>query len=811
MARRPHLLAPNPATSRKYTGYGQVVPRKEYAKNRAAHGAQIRNRLLIAWQAKPERTSASVAGASGTYLEFEIDAGYDDALKSLESESRGIELVGLRVSAAGTSLATIYVPKECEAYFVRKVDDYLLKNNAPSVSNPNGSPRNQKLIESLADVRAPLFEALWTDDPAQMPVDDQPRWWELWLRIVSNEGIQAFRDRCHQLHLDLGARELRFVDRTVLIGSCRKSQLVAIFDQFDSLAEVRRAKEPPEQLIGLGPLDQVQLAQDLAQRVTAAQATAPAVCILDTGVNRGHPILSTSLAPADVHAIHEQWGTHDHQGHGTGMAGLALLADRIPDLLAGGDPVALQHRLESAKILPPQGENHPDLYGAIVQEGIKQAREQAPDRRRINCLAVTSDALDKGVPTSWSAAMDAASFDHKELMFISAGNVGTEDARHYPDRNVLAGVEDPAQAWNAITVGSSTRRVALVDPPGWTAVAPEGDLSPWSRTSVPWGTAPWPIKPEIVMEGGNAAIDLAHENVDEPDALSLVTTHHDLATRPFRAFNMTSASTALASELAATLHAGYPDYWAETVRGLMVHSAEWTPAMLARCPSGGRDRIELRLRTYGFGIPSHERARWSADNRLTLIAQETIQPFDGAKSNEMKLHRLPWPTAVLAGLGAAQVELRVTLSYFVEPNPGRRGWKYRHRYASHGLRFDVKTAVESVPEFEHRINAAAAAEDPDQSVADTSGDPQEWVLGPKLRGKGSIHSDRWRGNAADLASREYVGVFPVIGWWRERHQMGRSNQQVRYSLIVSISTPVETVDLYSAVAAEIQATVPIVA
>jgi hypothetical protein len=43
-------------------------------------------------------------------------------------------------------------------------------------------------------------------------------------------------------------------------------------------------------------------------------------------------------------------------------------------------------------------------------------------------------------------------------------------------------------------------------------------------------------------------------------------------------------------------------------------------------------------------------------------------------------------------------------SDFVEPNPGRRGWRSRYNYASHGLRFDVRRATESTADFEKRIN-----------------------------------------------------------------------------------------------------------
>ena len=62
----------------------------------------------------------------------------------------------------------------------------------------------------------------------------------------------------------------------------------------------------------------------------------------------------------------------------------------------------------------------------------------------------------------------------------------------------------------------------------------------------------------------------------------------------------------------------------------------------------------------------------------------------------MNLHEFPWPRTELEQLGETEVELRVTLSYYIEPNPGERGWLRRHRYASHALRFAVKRELESL-------------------------------------------------------------------------------------------------------------------
>src|SRR5690348_14907431 len=100
------------------------------------------------------------------------------------------------------------------------------------------------------------------------------------------------------------------------------------------------------------------------------------------------------------------------------------------------------------------------------------------------------------------------------------------------------------------------------------------------------------------------------------------------------------------------------------------------------------------VRHCGFGVPDLERAKWSASNSLAMIAEEQLRPFarEGSKEptlRDMQLHRLPWPLTELESLGPTTVEMRVTLSYFVEPNPSARG-RSRYRYESHGLRFDVK-------------------------------------------------------------------------------------------------------------------------
>jgi len=194
------------------------------------------------------------------------------------------------------------------------------------------------------------------------------------------------------------------------------------------------------------------------------------------------------------------------------------------------------------------------------------------------------------------------------------------------------------------------------------------------------------------------------------------------------------------------------------------------------------------------------------------VIEREIQPYrvdiasKEGKTNEMHLHRLPWPSDLLEQLGELNTRLRVTLSYFVDPNPGKRGILGdnctqivgQSSYRSFGLRFEVAKAGERPETLLARINAADRA-----GKVSEAKDYEKWDLG-LLRTRGSIHSDVWRGTAADLADKHAVVVYPVNGWWRFRHKTPEiCNQKARYSLVISIETYAEEVDVYTPVMVQI--------
>ncbi len=469
------------------------------------------------------------------------------------------------------------------------------------------------------------------------------------------------------------------------------------------------------------------------------------------------------------------------------------------------------------------------MYGAVTAMAVSRPEIQAPGRSRVFSMAVTAPSEgDLGQPTSWSAAVDALAsgrtFDQGEgglvyldraepgahrLFIVSAGNVPFERlAVEHLERSDLQPVQDPAQSWNALSVGAYTDKAVISDPEwhAWSPIALPGDLSPWSTTSCTFEEK-WPNKPEVVFEGGN----VAHDGVGSVEGgladLCLLSTGHQPLATPFVLSHATSAATAQVARIAAIVAADYPALWPETRRALVVHSARWTPRMQAAIDANpGKVARGKLVRRYGFGVPDLSRAVRSANDALTLIAQGVIHPYAKGKMREMHVHQLPWPTDALNDLAGQTVRLRVTLSYFIEPNPGRRGWKTRHRYASHGLRFDVMNATESLADFRKRLNKKAL--DEDEQKPTTGSDSAKWVLGDRTRHRGSLHCDIWEGTAAELAARSVIGIYPVSGWWKEQPKRDRSEAGARYALVVSIETDAENVDIWTPVAQQIG--VPIV-
>lgn len=820
---------------------------------RYSHGPKLAAELghaIAAARKQGELRDPSIAvGKPNAY--FEVSSEVDKFLPD-KGWRKDVRIGAVRRGPSGAQVGTLFVTEKGEKLFAGELSKY---------STEADETASTKRIDQIEAILPGTVASLWMD-LRPLPQIGQRVWWECW---CWPEIAQNIRGPAEGLKLRVSDQRLHFPDFEVVPIYATLEDMERLLANTDAIEELRYASDTPYVFTHDLTELRFEFLDDLVARVNAPANHAPAVCLLDTGVAAAHPLLEPGLSLTDCHAVDEAWQSDDHHGHGTELAGIALFGDltyRVADM----GEIELTHRVESVKLLPPHGfpPNEPANLGFITQSAMSLPEIFHPERQRVFCMAITNKGLSGQLPTTWSAAMDraaaglmltdgasAAPTAPPRLIVVAGGNVPdyatpseAADLERYP-------IEDPGQAWNALTIGGFTDRVDITDPlyTEWTAAAEVGDRSPYSRTSTNWPEAP--IKPELVFEAGNRALSpLGNDLMAGIHSLSLLTTNRDHVVDPWGTTWATSPAAAQAARMAAILMAAEPSYWPETIRALMVHSAEWTPRMLQRFRDHkGKAKAVQLAREFGYGVPSLDRALGSARGDLALVSQTSFQPFkmptkegkkgtpvnDGTpKFHRLHLYRLPWPVQTLEELGEKRVELKVTLSYFIEPSPGQIAPKTPARYRSHGLRFELQHHLENEARFLTRINkladedeaevppeAANVIEDEDEvayaeeeaeggDMALPKAADSRWRFGSKSRSSGaagSLHCDVWTGPGAELAVRRTLAVYPVNGWWRSRPPKKRYNSQARYSLVMSLRCLDEDVDLHAEIETAIKASV----
>lgn len=404
--RKRHFILEGTAEAKRFRSPHRVVGKTVVPnRNRNQHGrALLRQIEVLHPQVSVARDVQEAAGLEegfGLQVEFESFPDIELAFESLARERSGIELLNVRRDEKRT-FATVFIPDGKLQIFEKLILAYLDESK-----DTRKGPRNRKLLDTISEIRAATLNALWTDDAAMFPTsDDEAFWWEIWLPVRGDrEATTArFKQLAQGLEFQVFPGELLFPERTVLLAYGSAGKMKRSMLTLNSIAELRRAKETAEFFDALPPGEQPAWLDDLRQRMTVPveDANVPHVCVLDTGVNYGHPLIATALTAADSHTVEPGWGTDDEDGHGTAMAGLAL-AGNLTESLASNDPIQVGHRLESVKLLPEDGANGSDAihHGYLTAEAVARPEISAPLRRRLFSMAVTArDNRDRGRPSA---------------------------------------------------------------------------------------------------------------------------------------------------------------------------------------------------------------------------------------------------------------------------------------------------------------------------------------------------------------------------------------------------------------------------
>ena len=803
----------------KYANSGGGGPGKGRAQRRDSEG-HGRGLQLALEKIDGETPEAEVVardyydGTRGRMIHFEIDyayAGADPQMDEFGGSREGIELVHVVPLGGKRFRITLYVPFAATNFLIKQVQKF--------VETKGTEAKRWASIESVEEV---TVRSLYHDDPSYFPEDfSEVKWFELWIVKARRAALEPIQK---QSGFELAEERLEFRDRLVVLARISPNQLIESH-LINIVAEVNKPTfaRSIAYLHSLPSGKQYALLDKAAQRILEPNRRVR-VAMLDSGVTIGHPLLEPVVQLDDVYDATGGNG-NDQQDHGTGIASLILFGERLERDLAGDATLEPSARLESVCLLDEVAANSGPVDPVLLGNRTARACYLLPllnneQEQRVFVSTVTdSERCQSGKPDPYSAALDSLAYGKSpipddidlhgpKLILQSGGNSVIGESRQH--------IERPAQAWNIVTVGAYTRRPGKRRK-GTRYLAEYGSLSPSSSHGAGY-EARRALKPDIVMEGGNAEDDGFGSGIQAPDCMVLGASAK-FPSQYFSLLDGTSSAAGLAGNLAAKIWARYPALSPNSVRALLVNSARWTTQMVTEFRSNeNATGYEALVQQCGMGVPNAYLATDSEQSFVTMVFEDSIAPFatGGRNAGEQRfdqfhLIRLPWPVDTLKLYARATAEMRVTLAHFIEPNPTNREYASRYKYESHGLRFRFKRRNETQEQFCARISKELETEEnkalkeAGQQIRRATA-TTKWKLGPDLRSRGSIHSDLWVGGAQDLAEMSQVAVFPVSGWWRYNLDDSEHGKEVEYSLALSVTIRDHSdAELYMAVRAIVEA------
>ncbi|MEI6174178.1 MAG: S8 family peptidase [Bacteroidota bacterium] len=360
--------------------------------------------------------------------------------------------------------------------------------------------------------------------------------------------------------------------------------------------------------------------------ISNSEDNLPIIGIIDTGISKECPL--NPIIVNDSNSDFDATGTGalvDDVDHGTGVATLAALGRKLyPGHIGSFEADA---KVLSIKIT--NQDRNADIKQSDVIELIKKAYKDKSVR--IFCLTIGyQDFLDDNQhPSTYAFELDKLAYEHDLLICISTTNNGfINDNSTYPEafRELEANISSPAESFNNITVGaisdnwevgSNLRRSPDKEFPAIYSKKFHYDMETLTQTIRNSRLR----KPDILLQGGDYTENSTDFGLffdsDQENAMKFLSTKlGDFYTRTVG----TSLSAPIAANLAARITRLYPDLKMQTVKALIVNSADFNEDLFAQ----GIFNSAQKQRVIGWGIPIDALCLNSRDKNVTLIIEDSI-------------------------------------------------------------------------------------------------------------------------------------------------------------------------------------------
>jgi len=322
---------------------------------------------------------------------------------------------------------------------------------------------------------------------------------------------------------------------------------------------------------------------------------APAVCVIDSGIQEGHLFLQPAIDGGTSHCFLPGKSATDvgdyvkPGGHGTRVSGAVLYGEEI---IKTGTP-KLPFWIQNARVLDENNKMPEEMFPPEVLRAAVVKFHEGPRQTRIFNHSINASGYCRTrYMSAWAAEIDLLSAVYDVLIIQSAGNLpslgvnpylGIKDhldaGRQYPAYlyEPSTRIANPGQSLQALTVGSVA--YGSFNDGDWHSFAQEdGHPSAFSRS----GPGIWNvIKPEVVEYGGddsktqNTPSDVRNGGIAAACPELVRSTMFPPGPAHDRDEVGTSFAAPKVARIAAKLHSLLPQEPALLYRALIVQSARW--------------------------------------------------------------------------------------------------------------------------------------------------------------------------------------------------------------------------------------------
>ncbi len=548
--------------------------------------------------------------------------------------------------------------------------------------------------------------------------------------------------------------------------------------------DVRTADLPPRLGLELGimQLDIHEVGQ------SAPPGEAPLVAVLDSGIAEGHPLLAPALGDAQGFLLPDK-ASHDDDGHGTVVAGIALYGD--VEACAQAKEFIPQLRLLSGRVLDHKAGSDARFIENIVDEAVRYFHENYGCR----VFNLSYGNLNKpylgGRVGGLAYTLDRLARELDVLFVVPTGNFLDIPADwlkneypHYLFKDE-ARLIDPATALNALTVGSLARWDRSVKAWRWPTDLPEKPIaqrdqpSSFTRCGCSVKGA---IKPELVAYGGNQAIDPRGRNVSDR-WLGELSTDKDFAEgRLLSERAGTSFAAPHIAHAAARLLAEVPNASMNLLRALLIANGR-IPAASHDLFRGEEDQL---AQVVGYGMVDVSNLYRSTEEQVILFSESALI------DKHHHFYEVPIPESFYnSGKKSRRREITVALAHC----PPVRTTRLDYKASRFQFRLvEAETLEDAVAAFDK------ATVDEVESIKEIN--CNKTTYGTQKRAYGTVQASTW---AIKRSRKERLFVAVT----RNDHAWGISPftlEEEPYALVIRMSDcENEEAQLYTQIRAQLQA------